>query len=308
MNDSVEKLYKVTLPNGKTFSVKALYTSDRFISALLGTDSSITHYEVGETPVNNWMDFRNDIGSETFNALRAEALSAQLEKERKRARFYTEVQELCIISHCDFNPDDPMPTLQNLIQWNVAVALDPSVSAGIANLHRQINERNEFLAREILPILDDVPTANIEPKVLDALQHYISESPGDTPYVYNSTWDAELETLSLPDEDPELLADVVAGRQAAEEHKARRLNLNSAPTIKALAPIWKRRQDKFKSEAYRLLSRRKALHIRRQEMAEQIGETVKDIQRVENGLGLIGTTRIRKKIDSFLTKAEKEMA
>jgi hypothetical protein len=217
--------------------------------------------------------------------------------------FQTAVEQLCIISHCDFDPADPMTTLQNLIQWNVAVALDPSVSANMANLHRQINERNEFLARTILPILDDVPSANIEPKVLDALQNYISESPGDTPFVYESTWDAELEQIALEDDDPELMADVVAGRQAAEQHKAKRLERKPA-----MAPIWKRRRDTFKIEANRLLLRRKALHIRREEMAAEILETVKDIQRVENGLALIGTSRIRKKIDAFLTKTEREMA
>lgn len=215
----------------------------------------------------------------------------------KSFTFQTAVEQLCIISHCAFDPADPMATLQNLIQWNVATALDPSVSEGMANLHKQINERNEFLARVILPILDDVPSANLGEKVLESLQHYISESPGDTPYVYNSTWDAELEAVNVCDDDPELTADVVAGRQAAEQRKSKRLRLPSDP-------IWKRRQDTFKAEAARLLYRRRSLLIRRQEIADAIGETVKDIQRVENGLALIGTKRIRKKLDSFLSTVE----
>lgn len=302
MSDSHEKLFKVTLPSGEVLSVKAYFGQSSFEGALIDTDSVIGTYAEGETPANNWCDFRNNIGGETFNGLRARALEAQVKKTRMHNTFKSAVEELCVISHCDFDPADPMTTLQNLIQWNVSVALDPSVSESMANLHRQIHERNEFLARVILPILDDVPSANVDAKALDALQHYISESPGDSPFVYNSTWDAELEEV-VNDEDPEMMDDIAVGRRIAEARAA-----EQKPKRNPMAPIWKRRRDAFKAEAEKLLYRRKALHIRREEMAAAIEETVKDIQRVENGLVYIGTPRIRKKIDLFLTKTEKEMA
>lgn len=294
---SIEKVYKVTLPNGEVVSVKALYGPSRFERALADTDSEFVEYTADETPANNWCDFRNNIGGETFYGLRVRALEAQLKKERVNPKFQDAVQELCIIDHCAFDPADAMTTLKALIGWNVQIALDPSVSEPVANLHKQVSMRNEFLGRIILPLLDSVK--GVEENVLEALNHYMTESPGETPYVYDPAWElarAEYVGPTEP-EDPELMADIVAGRQAAE---ARKVKSHSAPG-------WLMRRRQIKTEAANFLKRRQTLKIKRAFMADAIAESEKSVQRVENGYEMIGSRRIRVKIDKFLTEYEAKL-
>lgn len=299
MNKDADKIYKVTLANGRVFSVRANYGPSRFEDALAGTNHTIEEYAEGEKHENNWTDFRNDSGMERWNSLRAAALEAQLEINRlpqpavpRRQTFENAVEELCIIAHLGFDSTEPMRTLQALIEWSVTVALDPSVSESQSYLYRQILDRNEFLALKILPILDDVPTANIDENVLGKLKMFVDESPGDRPYVYKE-WAPEPEVdLPIDPEEIDLLSDVEAGRQAAALRKADK-------------PKWLIKQEREKSMGRKLMERRKALPIKREMLANLTGETVKTISRIENGLPMLGATRIRNKMRNQLENLER---
>ena len=302
MSKDANRIYKLTLANGTVFSIRSYYGTSQFEGALAGTDYSLHEYAEGEAHVNNWSDFRNCIGSEKWNGLRAAALEAQLEMNPPRPviqpnlelpqTFTTAVRELCITAHLGFDPTEPMRTLQALIQWHVQVALDPSVSESQSNLYKQILDRNEFLARKILPILDDVPTANVDETVLSTLKMFVDESPGDRPYVFNE-WEPEPEVnLPIGPEEIDLMLDVEAGRRAAAERKANK-------------PKWLIKQEREKSMGQKLMDRRKALPIKREMLANLTGETVKTISRVENGLPMLGATRIRNKMRNQLANLER---
>lgn len=208
--------------------------------------------------------------------------------------FENSVEQLCIISHSLFNPSDPMATLQNLIHWSVTTALDPSVSASQANLYRQITERNEFLARVILPILDDVSSANLDETVLERLRHYIDESPGDTPFVYTSELDdaSDLFAEEIEPGEEMLLADVAVGRKkaAARNHDK---------------PAWRIRAELITERGKALTERRKAAGLSRRQLAEKICISVNGLQRVELGLPFIGTRTTLIRARKFLSELEK---
>lgn len=55
------------------------------------------------------------------------------------------VIEKCIINCIDWDENDPMKTLNNLISWEVQVALDPTVSEAAQQLiHQGRAEMNDF--------------------------------------------------------------------------------------------------------------------------------------------------------------------
>jgi hypothetical protein len=293
-------IYRVVLANGEIVSVKGplSYVSN----CLEGLGAQYRSYTPAETPVNNWADVNS---RESIEFLNARAMRAQLEVLKKQKPFAEVVQNLCVIAHLPFDPNDAEITVQNLIQWNVQVATDPTVSKDAYNLHRQITARNEFLARDILPLTDKLD--GVDPRILDKLRHYISESPGDTPYDPTEFENLDVSEFDRQDRhpDPEMESDVAAGREAAR----RRLEKRKAPNVlrsqaQADAPKWLvRRQEELRKGAA-LAARRKALNLKREQLAALIGTTAQKIRRVECGLSLIGTKTIRPQMARELRRLE----
>lgn len=295
-------VYRVVLADGEIVSVRGHLS---YLSACIdGLGTAWRQYNDGETQANNWVNLNSREGQDNLNM---RAMRAQLSVLKKQAVFADAVQNLCTIAHLSFDPNDADTTVQALIQWNVQVATDPSVSKDAYNLHRQITVRNEFLARDILPLTDKFD--GCDPSILEKLRHYISESPGDTPYDPAEWQDLEpvdfkpRQTHEQILEDMALESDVAAGREVAR----RRLENQKIPNVMeapADAPAWLVRRREEVKRGTILAQRRKALKLNREQLAALIGTTAQNIRRIERGLPLIGTKTIRPRMARELRRLE----
>lgn len=59
---------------------------------------------------------------------------AQVGGPRPSRSWADEVEDMCVTNWTPFFPDDPRRTLCELIEWNVQMALDPSISSDAAML------------------------------------------------------------------------------------------------------------------------------------------------------------------------------
>lgn len=302
MSDSSELIYRVVLADGEIVSVKGplSYVSN----CLTGLGTEWRPYHQTETPVNNWSNVNSSGGQEYLNA---RAMRAQLKVLKSQTAFAEAVANQCAIAHLVFDPNDAETTLQALIQWNVQVATDPSVSKDAYNLHRQITVRNEFLARDILPLTDKFD--GCDPALLEKLRHYISESPGDAPYDPTEWQDLEpvdfkpRQTHEQILEDREIESDVAAGREAARRRQQDQ-KVPKALNTPTDGPAWLVRRVEETRKGNALAQRRKALKLNREQLAGLIGTTAQNIRRIERGLPLIGTKTIRPRMARELRRLE----